>query len=118
MSLGLTDARGLPIPAPPSEVTGTPSITIRGSFDAFSEAAPRIRMVADAPGWPEAGVTCRPDTLPRSILIGRRDGSTVDFVSFYGYDRSCHIAFLDSTVTDDHYLLKKFGIILHHNPCS
>ena len=70
MSLGFTEARGFPIPAPPSPVTGTPSMTIKGSLEAFKEAAPRILMVAEDPGWPVAGVMRSPETLPSNIWSG------------------------------------------------
>ena len=67
MSLGLIVSSGLAIPLPPSTAMGTPSITISGSFEALSEAAPRTRMVALDPGPPSPGMICTPGTLPLSM---------------------------------------------------
>ena len=70
MSFGFTDASGSPMPAPPSPVTGTPSMTMSGSLFALSEAAPRIRIVEEEPGCPDGGVTSRPETLPTRAWPG------------------------------------------------
>ena len=56
--------RGLAIPEMPSLVKGTPSRTISGSFDALSEAPPRIRIVAPPSGEPPELVTTTPGEAP------------------------------------------------------
>ena len=55
------------MPAPPSEAMGTPSMTISGSFEAWSDAAPRMRIVELEPGPPSPGMMCTPGTLPLSM---------------------------------------------------
>ena len=67
MSLGLIRSSGLDIPTPAPCATGTPSMTIRGSFEALSEAEPRILILEPEPGPPSPGVTSRPATFPLSI---------------------------------------------------
>ena len=65
MSFGLIKLRKFPLPLtlPPTSI-GTPSSTIRGSFEAFSDAPPRIRMVLPADGEPPPLTICTPLTLP------------------------------------------------------
>ena len=81
MSLGLMVSRGLAIPVPASTAIGTPSMTKRGSLDAFRDAAPRIRIVELDPGPPSPGITCRPGTFPLSMswveVIAPRFSSSV-----------------------------------------
>ena len=64
MSAGLTIDNGLDKPFTPLLSIAKPSITINGSFDAFNEEPPRIRIVAPAPGVPLAEVTFTPAILP------------------------------------------------------
>ncbi len=70
MSLGLTIARPLDMPGPASLATGTPSMTISGLLLAESEAPPRMRISAPAPGAPLPEVMFTPGTLPRSSSWG------------------------------------------------
>ena len=67
MSFGFSRSSGLDIAPPAPCAIGTPSITISGSFEAFSEAAPRMRMREPEPGPPSPGVTSRPGTFPLSM---------------------------------------------------
>lgn len=70
ISLGLMDERGLLVPLIPSFDTGSPSITIRGSFDALRDEPPRIRMVDPEPGAPSPVVTTTPADFPLRISVG------------------------------------------------
>ena len=60
---GDTSARGLDEPVMPLVSIGTPSITMRGAFDAASEAPPRIWMLPPSEGLPEV-VTTTPGDAP------------------------------------------------------
>ena len=52
------------IPCKLTELSGTPSITIRGSLLALKDAPPLIRIVLPEPGWPPLEVIETPATLP------------------------------------------------------
>ena len=54
-------------PFTPSLSIAIPSITIRGSLDAFSEEPPRIRIWAPLPGAPSLLVTLTPAIFPEII---------------------------------------------------
>lgn len=64
MSLGLIPPMRLLPPSIEELSTGTPSITISGSFEAESDAPERIRIVEPEPGAPELETTFTPATLP------------------------------------------------------
>ena len=54
----------LDIPVTPELSTGTPSITIKGSFVALSDEPPRIRISAAPSGLPPLRVTTTPGVFP------------------------------------------------------
>ena len=65
MSFGLMRERKfVPIPLTPPLSRGTPSRTIRGSFDAFNDAPPLILMVLPPVGEPPEERIWTPDTFP------------------------------------------------------
>ncbi len=63
MSFGFTIAKGLVKPCTPLLSIASPSITINGSFLAFNDEPPRIRIVAPPPGVP-LEITFTPAILP------------------------------------------------------
>ena len=81
MSFGLMRLRKLlwPLTLPPTSM-GTPSSTMRGSFDALSDAPPRTRMVLDALGEPPELMICTPATLP--LMSSSGDEITPPLKSF------------------------------------
>ena len=66
MSSGLIEPMMFDEPSIVELSTGTPSMTIRGSLLADSDAPLRTRMVAPEPGAPEPVTTLTPATLPTS----------------------------------------------------
>ena len=64
ISLGLIKESGLAAPAIPPLSKGTPSTTIKGSFDALIEVPPLILKVLPPPGEPSFEVIFNPATLP------------------------------------------------------
>ena len=71
ISLGLIRLRKLPLPEtePPTSI-GTPSNTMSGSFEALSDAPPRMRMVDPAVGEPPPLTICTPAILPLTSASG------------------------------------------------
>ena len=71
MSFGLIMLRKFPLPLtePPTSI-GTPSSTIRGSFEALSEAPPRTRIVEPAVGEPPLLTICTPAIFPLTSSSG------------------------------------------------
>ena len=67
MSSGLSRSKGFDMAPPAPCAIGTPSMTMRGSLEALSEAEPLMRMREPEPGPPSPGVTSRPGTLPLSM---------------------------------------------------